>query len=322
MTLRIGIIGCGGIGRTHMHAWLSAGYRPVAVCDAIPAVAHDLAQLSDATVYSDGTTMLANAQLDVVSICTPPALHAELTIAALDRHIAVLCEKPMAPTIAECDAMIAAATRNQTLLSVGFCHRYQPHIEVMKAQIGAGMIGDVIMFRNRFAGHMPNVEQRWFSNRALAGGGVMVDTCVHSVDLFRHLIGDVARVQASAVTRTTSLGPALQVEDTAVITLTSTEGVLGVIEASWRTPPGEWIVSVYGTAGSLTLDYDTLELWHCDAHGHKQHLAVPDGDRFVNEVAHIAACVRDATPPRVTMADGRAACDILVRAMHDAQREE
>jgi predicted dehydrogenase len=169
---------------------------------------------------------------------------------------------------------------------------------------------------------MPNVEQRWFSDPALAGGGVMVDTCVHSVDMFRHLIGDVTRVQASAITRTTALGPALQVEDTAIITLTSTAGVLGVIEASWRTPPGEWVVSVYGTAGSLTLDYDTMQLWHCDAHGTKKQLEVPDGDRFVNEVAHIAACVRDNTPPRVSMADGRAACDILVRAMRSAQREE
>ena len=322
MTLRIGIVGCGGIGRTHMQAWISAGYHPVAVCDAIPTVAHALAALSNATVYSDVATLFAHAQLDVVSICTPPALHAELTIAALDHKIAVLCEKPMAPTLAECDAMIVAATRNQTLLSVGFCHRYQPHVEVMKAQIEAGTIGEVIMFRNRFAGHMPNVEQRWFSDPALAGGGVMVDTCVHSVDMFRNLIGDVARVQASAVTRTTPLGPALQVEDTAVITLTSTGGVIGVIEASWRTPPGEWVVSVFGTAGSMSLDYDTMQLWHCDAHGHKEQLAVPEGDRFVNEVAHFAACVRDNTTPRVSMADGRAACDILVRAMRSAQREE
>ncbi len=322
MSLRIGIVGCGGIGRTHMQAWITAGYRPVAVCDAIASVAHSLAPLSDATVYPDAATLFANAQLDIVSICTPPALHAELVIKALDHHIAVLCEKPMAMTLAECDAMIAAATRNQTLLSVGFCHRYQPHVEVMKSEIESGAIGEIIMFRNRFAGHMPHVEQRWFSNPALSGGGVMVDTCVHSVDMFRNLIGDVSRVHASAVTRTTTLGPALQVEDSAIITLTSTDGVLGVIEASWRTPPGEWVVSVYGTAGSLTLDYDTMQLWHCDVHGTKQQLAVPDGDRFVNEVAHIAACVREHTDPRVSMADGRAACDILERAMRSAQREE
>lgn len=322
MTLRIGIIGCGGIGRTHMQAWLAAGYRPVAVCDAMPAVAHNLAVLSAATVYDDVATLFANAQLDIVSVCTPPALHAEIAIAALNHKIAVLCEKPMAPSLIECDAMIAAATHNQTLLSVGFCHRFQPHIEVMKSQIEGGAIGEIIMFRNRFAGHMPNVEQRWFSDPTLAGGGVIVDTCVHSVDLFRHLIGDVTRVHASAVTRSTALGPALRVEDTAVITLTSTAGVIGVIEASWRTPPGEWIVSVYGTAGSLTLDYDSLQLWHCDAQGNKMQLVVPAGDRFVNEVSHFAACVRDNTTPRVSMIDGRAACDVLVRAMRSAQREE
>ncbi len=320
--MRIGIVGCGGIGRTHMNAWLAAGHRPVAVCDSVASLAQTLAAQSDAAVYHDAATMYREAKLDIVSICTPPALHASLSIAALQHGIHVLCEKPLAITTDECHAMIAAAQQAERILSVGFCHRFQPHIEVMKAQIAAGLIGDVIMFRNRFIGHMPNPEQRWFSDPALAGGGVMVDTCVHSVDLFRHLIGDVAQVQASAVTRTTALGPALRVEDTAVITLVSETGVIGVIEASWRTPPGEWVVTINGTAGHLSMDYATMQLTHHDAQGNSVVLDVPDDDRFTREVAHMVDCVTGQATPRVTMHDGLAACDILQRAARSANNKE
>lgn len=318
MTLRIGIIGCGGIGKTHIAAWSAAGYAPVAVCDTVAELAHSAASTCHAQAYTDVATFLATANLDIVSICTPPVSHASLVIQALQAGVHVLCEKPLAPSVAECDAMIAASETHQRLLSVGFCHRFQPHIEVMKQHIDAGFLGDVVMFRNRFAGHMPNVEQRWFSNPSLSGGGVMMDTSVHSVDLFRHLIGDAARVQASRVTRTSELGPALTVEDTAVIVLTSHTGVIGVIEASWRTPPGEWVVSVYGTRGTLTLDYDTMELWHTDAQGAKQRISVPDGDRFVNEVRAFAASVTAQAPLRVTAHDGRAATAMLVQATHDS----
>ena len=321
MALRIGIIGCGGIGKTHIAAWTSAGYPPVALCDAVPGVATGVAGPIGAAAYTDVAAMLAEARLDIVSICTPPTSHSALAIQALRAGVHVLVEKPLAPTVAECDAIIAAATDSGRLLTVGFCHRFQPQIEAMAAAIAAGRIGVPRMFHNRFAGVMPDVHTRWFSDPALAGGGVMLDTCVHSVDLFRHLCGEVVRVRASANTRATPDGPALQVEDSAVITLTSADGVIGVIEASWRTAPGVWTVVVYGSAGSLTMDYDTMQLTHRDAAGNASVIAVPDGDRFVREVAHFAACVRGEATLRVSGADGHAAAVILTAAYADTRTE-
>jgi predicted dehydrogenase len=161
MSLRIGIIGCGGIGRTHLAAWIDAGYTPVALCDAVPGAADALVGTTGATAYTDVAQMLATAQLDIVSICTPPTSHCALTIQALEAKAHVLVEKPMAPTVAECNAMIAAADRANRLLSVGFCHRYQPQIVALKQALHDGMIGTPMMFRNRFAGVMPDVDQRW-----------------------------------------------------------------------------------------------------------------------------------------------------------------
>ena len=319
MSLRIGIIGCGGIGRTHLAAWIDAGYTPVALCDAVPGAADALVGTTGATAYTDVAQMLATAQLDIVSICTPPTSHCALTIQALEAKAHVLVEKPMAPTVAECNAMIAAADRANRLLSVGFCHRYQPQIVALKQALHDGLIGTPMMFRNRFAGVMPDVDQRWFSDPALAGGGVIMDTCVHSVDLFRFFFGDVRRVQASATTRATELGPALRVEDTAIITLTSLDGVLGVIEASWRTAPGVWAVTVFGTTGALTMNYNTMQLVHQNAEGVATTLPIPDADRFSAEVAHFAACVQTGSTLRVTGIDGRQATAILVAAMADAK---
>jgi predicted dehydrogenase len=189
----------------------------------------------------------------------------------------------------------------------------------MKQALQDGLIGTPMMFRNRFAGVLPAVESRWFSDPALAGGGVIMDTCVHSVDLFRYLFGDVRRVQASATTRASDLGPALRVEDTAILTLTSLDGVIGVIEASWRTAPGEWTVSVYGTSGTLTMDYSTMNLVHQNADGTRTTMPISDEDRFMAEVRHFAACVRGEAELLVTGIDGRQATAILVAAMADAK---
>ena len=318
MTLRVGIIGCGGIGRTHSAAWTTTGATPVAYCDPSAGLAAQLAGSTGAAAYDDVATLLARADLDVVSICTPPVTHAPLAIAALQAGVHVIVEKPMAVSVAACDEMIAAAAAAGRLLTVGFCHRFQPHIEVMAAAIASGTIGQPRMFHNRFAGVLPDAHTRWFSDPAVAGGGVLVDTCVHSIDLFRHLCGEVAQVRASASTTASVHGPALAVEDTAAITVTGVDGVVGVIEASWRTAPGVWTVTVYGSTGALEMDYDRMQLRHIDEKGGVQVLPVPEGDRFIAELAHFAACIRGDATLRVTGADGRAAARILAAAQHDA----
>ena len=123
MSMRIGIIGCGGIGRTHLAAWIDAGYTPVALCDAVPGAAEALVGTTGATAYTDVAQMLADAQLDIVSICTPPTSHCALTIQALEAKAHVLVEKPMAPTVAECNALIAAADRVDHGVDHGAYHR-------------------------------------------------------------------------------------------------------------------------------------------------------------------------------------------------------
>jgi predicted dehydrogenase len=317
--VRVGVIGCGGIGRTHLDAYRANGVQPVALADANAETLERAAAEYGGRPYADGRAMLDAERLDAVSICTPPALHRPMAIAALGAGAAVLCEKPMATTIEDCEAMAAEARHAGKLLTVGFCHRFQPHVERLREMIEGGELGTTLMFRNRFAGHLAGVEQTWFARPDVAGGGVMFDTCVHSVDLFRHLVGEPDEVKAIVSTTATPLGPALEVEDTAIISLRTLAGVLGVIEASWRTPPGEWTVTVYGTAGAATIDYGAGELRVRTVEQPEwQVVDVPPGDRFEREIADFLRCVREGATPRVSAEDGVAATRILVAAYASA----
>ncbi len=315
---RVGIIGAGGIGKTHARAWRANGVTPAAVADVNGEAASNLAEHIDATAWDDPATMLAAGELDIVSICTPPATHPALVEAAIAAGLAVICEKPLADTLAGAERIATAVKANDALVTVGFCHRFQPHIEVMRQMIADGAIGTPMSFRNRFAGHNADVEKTWFANPALSGGGALIDSSIHSVDLFRYLIGDPVQVAAVASTRETELGPALDVEDTGAMVLRAEDGTIGVIEASWRTPVGEWTVTIHGTGGTLEVDYGEMTLRHRPAGGEWQAVAVPEGDRFEREIAHFIDVWKGEAEARVTVEDGVAANRVLDAAYRSA----
>ena len=317
-TPRVGIIGLGGIGRTHIAAWQANGITPVAFSDTVPALLDAAIAAHGGTPYASATDLIQSGTVDIVSICTPPAFHADLAIAALEAGVATICEKPLAATLAEAERVQEAAERTGTLFAVGFCHRFQPHIEELKRRIGAGELGQIRTFRNRFAGWMPNAEQTWFANPAISGGGALIDTSVHSIDLFRYLVGDPVTVDAVMSTTETTLGPALPVEDTAILILKTAEGALGSIESSWRTPVGEWTITLYGTGGSAVVDYGTNELRICPVGGEWTRIEVPEGDRFQREIADLIDRWRLGGTPRATVADGVAANRILDAAYRSA----
>lgn len=316
--LKVGVVGAGNIGRTHLKAYRAAGALPVAVTDAVPSAADAAAAEFDLTAYPDVATMLRDADLDAVSICTPPAGHSEAAVLALEAGVPVLCEKPMGRTVAECETMIAAARRTSTLLTVGHCHRFQPEIEMMRSLIDQGRIGTVLTFRNRFSGPLDRVESRWFSRPEIAGGGTLMDTSVHSVDIFRYLLGEIDQVVAVTATTATDRGPALDVEDSSVLAVRSVEGVLGVIEASWRTAPGEALVSVSGTQGRLDFDYNTSALSLSSPDGSVATIEVPPGHRFVRQARSFLDAIQNGTPQRVSAEDGERAIAVLTQAYASA----
>lgn len=307
--LRVGVIGCGGIGAVHVKSWAQVeGARIVAACDA------DLgrAEATGAAPYAGFEEMLAAEQLDVVDICTPPNLHANLAVAALQRGIPTVCEKPLARTPDEAREIVAAAEASGTLLMTAFCHRFHPPVEAVKALIDEGKLGRILMFRNRFGTRFAGVEHRWFSNPDVAGGGVLMDTSVHSVDLFRYLVGEVAG--AAAATRT--FCPDISgLEDSAAMLLTAENGAIGVIEGSWMTPWSANVVEIYGELGAAVIDYDNgITRYRLQGASEWINVQPPAGDRFVRELQHFAAVLRGEAELRVTGQDGLRAVEVIYQA--------
>lgn len=307
--LRIAVVGCGGIGAVHVRSWGKVeGARVTAACDA------DLAraEATGAAAYGDWSALLEAGGFDAVDICTPPHLHADVAIQALSRGIPVLCEKPLARTPEEARRIVEAAERSGTLLMTAFCHRFEPGVEFVKALVRPDGIGRVLMFRNRFGTRFKGVEERWFSNAGIAGGGTLMDTSVHSVDLFRYLVGEVQAVSGAVKT----FNPAIQgVEDSAAMLLQTTDGAIGVIEASWMTPWSANVIEVYGENGAAVVDYDNGETrYRLQGDPAWTKAELPAGDRFVEELRHFASLLRGEAAPRVTGRDGLRAVEIIHEA--------
>lgn len=301
-SIAVGLVGCGGIGGVHAGSWLQVdGAKIVAVCDVNAEAARAMADRTGAAAFGTVEEMLGAARLDVVDVCVPPCDHSAAVLAALSKGCHVLCEKPLARTVAEAAALVEASTASGKLLMTAFCHRFHPPIMFAKRLIDEGKIGRLAMFRNRFSGLFVGVGDRWFSDPDIAGGGTMLDTAIHSIDLFRYLAGDIETINGCVGT----FMEGLRVEDSAVVSLRSAAGVLGVIEASWATPGASNVVELYGTAGMCAVDYNTgLVTYQCAGMDAPVTEVVDGEDRFAAEVEHFAAAVRGEVELRVTGVDG------------------
>jgi predicted dehydrogenase len=201
--LRIGIIGTGGIARAHIDGYghFAAECEIVALCDIAPgkaaAVGAELG-LTAARAYDSAEDMLAAEGLDLVSIATPPSTHAELTIAALRAGVDVLLEKPMAPSLEECDAMLAAATESGRLLSVVAQNRFRDDMATLKEVLDSGLIGPVSHAQVSSAWWRGTAyyDLHWRGTWESEGGGCTLNHAIHHLDLSSWMLGAPTAVTA------------------------------------------------------------------------------------------------------------------------------
>lgn len=311
--LRVAVIGAGGIGATHLRAYAAWPElcKIVGVADVDWDAAQGRATSFGAPAFADYQAMLDEVKPDAVSICTPPKLHLPLALDVARRGIACLCEKPPARTVAETEAIVAAFDAAGALLQFAFCHRFHEPVRQVQALIAAGRLGKVIQFYNRFAFRFDRAATSWFTDVEMAGGGILIDTLVHSIDLFRTLAGEVVRVEGAASTTLP-----VQVEDSASLQVVSATGVIGSLNCSWVTPVSEAEIRLWGTEGEAIIDYTA-------AAGARYRLAGDDDwtvlpcdapDRFVRQAEHFLRCIQTGARPHVGGADGIAVMRIIETA--------
>ena len=279
--IRIGVIGCGSIAKNrHLPEY---DFHPdaiiAAVCDIVPERAEETAGKYGAAAYTDFETMLKEADIDAVSVCTPNVLHAPMSIAALKAGKHVLCEKPMAVSAEEAESMIKAAEASGRKLMIAHNQRFVPSHQKAREMIENGELGRIYSFRTSFGhggpeGWSADGADSWFFKKDQAFIGAMGDLGVHKADLLRYLLGEEF-TEAAAFIETTAKENA-DVDDTAAVILKTESKIVGTLAASWSYRAKEDNSTVlYGEKAILRLEDDpehSLIIHYTDGKTVKQQL--------------------------------------------------
>lgn len=278
--LRAGVVGLGWAGQQHLDGYArAAGVELVGLAGMEP---EHLERLGDQYGiehrYADWADLVANAELDVISVCTPPSLHAPITIAALEAGIHVLSEKPMALDSISARQMVDAAKANGRILDVSFNHRRKAEVAAAKDLIDRGLLGRIYYAKAGWMRHsgIPGLGS-WFTRKATSGGGPMMDIGVHMLDMALHLMGEPTVRSVSAATYA-EFGPrgrggsnwgissktggdgalAYEVEDLATAFVRMNDGGTLLLESSWAQGIGhdDMYVTLFGTEGGAELSWN------------------------------------------------------------------
>jgi predicted dehydrogenase len=256
---RLGFLGVGWIGRNRMQAILGTGAIDVAaIADPSPDMAAEAWKLAPAAKLVSTLDEILDLGVDGVVIATPSAMHAEQSILALKRGVAVFCQKPLGRTVAEVQAVVDAARNADRLLCVDLSYRFTEGMRRIREIVDSGELGHVyavdLVFHNAYG-----PDKQWFYDPELSGGGCVMDLGVHLVDLALWTLNnpDIASVTGKLFTGGAPLkDTASQVEDYAVATVELKTGAVVQLACSWRLQAGcDAMISAtfYGTQGGLSL---------------------------------------------------------------------
>lgn len=317
--IRVAVVGAGSIGGTHLQAYAALADRCelVGIADAhLPAAEERVAKFGG-QAFQDFSEMLATVQPDAISICTPPNLHLAVAQAAAQRNIHVLCEKPPARTLAETQTLVDVMATSRGLLQFAFCHCFHQPVKQAQALIASGKLGKVVQIYNRFGFRFGRIGSSWHTDPEVAGGGVLIDTLVHSVYIFRALAGEIVAVDASISTTL----PGLQAEDSASVLVTSASGAIGALTASWVTPIPAWEIRIDGSEGQALIDYGQPGgLRYCLADDKEwTELPFDEPDRFQQQAAHFLNCIATGQQPLIGAQDGLAVMQVIDQAYRSAR---
>lgn len=296
--LKAGIIGCGGIAKTHMRGWQALEQVDLVACADLGAEAarafadeHGVAR-----GYGDARTMLAAEALDLVSICTWTGTHAELTIAAASAGVrGILCEKPMARNLGECDAMMAAAERHGAKLVIGYHHRFRPPNLTIRKLLADGAIGRPTLLGARIEGGLAN------------NGSHLIDRAAWWLDC------PATWVMANFERRTNRHERREPIEDRAAAVIAWANGARYVIETDTPAVGLPDDVFIHGTEGMLKL-VGWKDLYRF-TDGWQPVEPLPDTTQF----AALLAWLEGGPEPRNAARHGRATLE-LVQAVYESVR--
>ena len=344
--LSIGLIGLGGVAQAHLQAFdLLDNLSIVSVCDVRADVADAVSQRLGANDYTDYRELLAAGNIDLAMVLTPASTHRDIVEAVAEKGIHVFCEKPIAVTLKDAEAMLTACKQAKVKLFYGSCYRYLPAINKAKQLIQSAAIGDVqLMTEQLIGGHgKQSYKELPPIHYPLGGpggpGSGLVDHGVHLMDIFAWLNeSDIVSVQGKGLVSgepASSEFMVMQLANGAIGHLVynaatyptglPNEGMFSggqawladdtVVEAGlWENEPGS--ISIYGTTGSLRIFHYTNALFINNGEGPRQVQLTgrPAFGHFATQLEDCAEAIFDNREPSVTGEDGVRALKALLRA--------
>jgi predicted dehydrogenase len=289
-TLKVAVIGVGGISKSHMPGWHASEHAEVVAGADINRAALEQwgKQHGIARLVTDPADIFRDPDIDIVDLCVPNMHHAALAIAALDAGKHVICEKPLAPTPGEIRRMIEARDRSDKLLMTAQHFRFAGISQAMKREIQLGALGDIYHARNWMLRRAGMIPLPTFTQKALSGGGPCIDIGVHVLDLSLWLMGHPKPVAVSGVAKQglankkpvfsawrphMTMPAEFDVEDFASAFIRFDNGCTLVLEVSWflhhDTDIEDMQIWLYGTEGGchwpkgefLSTNYEAKQLY-------------------------------------------------------------
>jgi UDP-N-acetylglucosamine 3-dehydrogenase len=321
--LRVGVAGYGSMGRNHVRNLLARDdVTLVAVAESEESARLAVGQQApDVATFADPHAMLASIDMDAVVVATPTTLHLGIALDAIERRVAVLVEKPIAPTVAEGREMVRSANATGVLLQVGHIERFNPAVLELARRLRAGALSRIFSVRTIRGGPTPERIQ---------DVGVGIDLATHDLDVICHLLGaQPTRIYAEATRHVHTVH-----EDLVYGLLTFPGGVLGQIDVNWLTPEKQRRVVVLGEEGMFEVDYlsqallftrgrDDLAPTYLDGYapmirGERRALPVAPAEPLRRELDAFFTAVRSGGPAAVSGEEGVRAVALAAMMLRSA----
>ncbi|MBN2137406.1 MAG: Gfo/Idh/MocA family oxidoreductase [Sedimentisphaerales bacterium] len=333
--LRIGIAGFGFMGRTHYQCWDKVeGAEVAAICETNPNIVEDtkkaVGNIGDAQrdidfskldIYTDYDKMLAEAGLDAVSITLPTILHPEFSCKALAAGVHVMCEKPMALNVGQCERMISAAEKSGKVLQIGHCVRFWPEYAKAKEIIDSGKYGKVLAASFRRLGSAPTWSaDNWFGDDDRSGG-MALDLHIHDTDYVQYLFG-----MPRAVSSVAGKGPGGGLAHIATEYIYD-EDIAVVAEGGWAMMPSfgfEMSFNIMLEKATILFDITRNQAFKlCVADGEPLTPEVEAGDGWLLQIKHFAKAIAgEKVEPVTTLHESRESVRIVAAEKKSAQRKK
>ena len=334
MKIKWGVIGCGGIAdrRTIPGMMLADNAELVAVMDANGEVAEKVREKYNAKFAFDNyEELLAIDEIDAVYIASPVFCHKEQAFAAAKAKKHILLEKPMALTVEESKEIADYCKKEGVKLGVGLMMRFHSYHQAMKKIIAEGKLGDVVSMRGQLTCWYPDIPNNWRQNKALSGGGALMDMGIHCIDLLQYITGlKATEVTGFAGTQTFSYNA----DDSAAIVMKMENGALAMVDANFNIPDAaaKCKLEIYGTKGSIMAEGtvsqveggDVAVLISDDSLGYDAaqnreelvpvKLDVEFGNMYTKEVESFGNAIINDTEPAITAEDAIFVQNIVERA--------